>query len=263
MAIMYRCPMCGKIILYNSSYFEQYPNPIYLQASNIPTSANDYLVQNGTIRPHSIPVPELPSLKGKQIRTTIQNLGTVTACVGDYDASRNRVELSNITSVSNGVNHGDMDFLPEELVGYKVINQTCPGPGTGAGTGTTDTRGDAGKVETTVIRKTIASLDLPHGWRMKRYRAYLDVTVPVVIRDQAQDILDRCMKSATDSAIAYMVPYVAAAAASFNPGPIVSALPGAGAEALKKFTICVGSNPIIYPYIANNTIKVSAGAGWD
>ncbi|MCE4042571.1 MULTISPECIES: hypothetical protein [Lysinibacillus] len=38
---------------------------------------------------------------------------------------------------------------------------------------------------------------------MRRYRAYLDVTVPVAIRDQAQDILDRCMKLATDSAIAY------------------------------------------------------------
>lgn len=256
MVIMYRCPMCGKIS-YNSSYFEQYPNPSYLQASYIPTPVNDYLVQNEEYQPYLIPVTEIPSLKGKQIRTTIQNLGTVTACVGDYDASRNRVELSNITSVSTGVNHGDLDFLPEELVGYKVINQTCPGAGT------TDNRDDTGRVETTVIRKTIASLHLPRGWNMRRYRAYLDVTVPVAIRDQAQDILDRCMKLATDSAIAYMAPYAAAAAASFNPGPIVSALPGAVAEALKKFTICVGSNPIIYPYIANNTIKMSAGAGWD
>lgn len=254
MVYLYRCPICGSI-LYNSSLFVQNPNPIYLSTSSyIPESK--ILIQQD--EQNLIPPSELIQLKGKQIQTTIPLLGTITACVGDYDATTNRVKLSNITKVSNGEKiGGTMGYLPEELVGYEIINETCPSPIPGP------TPGPTGKVETTVIEKTIASAHLPRGWSMRLYRAYLKVTVPVAIEKQAQDILDSCMKLATDRAKAYMVPYAIAAGAALNPSPIVSALPGAVAEALKTFTVCVGSNPIIYPYIANNTIKISADHGWD
>lgn len=244
MVNFYHCPMCGGV-LNNHTIFGQYPNTI--------SPASNYFVQQE--QRDLIPPSELAQLKGKQIQTTIPILGTVTACVGNYDTSRNRVELSSITNINTGVNHGAMDYLPEELVGYKVINQTCPGV---AGR-PEDTR----PVETTVIRKTIASAHLPRSLvRMQLYRAYIDITVPKGFRDEAQRILDICMENATNSAYKYMLPHVAAAIASLNPGPIVSALPGAVSEALRIFTTCVGSNPDIYPYILNNTIKMSVGSGW-
>jgi len=121
---LYRCPICGSI-LYNSSLFVQNPNPIYLPTSSyIPESKN--LIQQD--EQNLIPPSELIQLKGKQIQTTIPLLGTITACVGDYDATTNRVKLSNITKVSNGEKiGGTMGYLPEELVGYEIINETCPG----------------------------------------------------------------------------------------------------------------------------------------
>ncbi|RHW38330.1 hypothetical protein D1B33_05440 [Lysinibacillus yapensis] len=255
MVNFYHCPMCGSVS-YNYPNFGQYPYPGYVQTS---APSHTYLVQQE--QRNLVPPSELAQLAGKQIQTTVPILGTVTACVGNYDASRNRVSLSNITNVQTGVNHGAMDYLPEELVGYRVISETCTG---GAGRPDQGRQPEqTGPVATTVIRKTIASAHLPRSLtRMQLYRAYIDVTVPTSFRGRAQQILDTCMENATNAAKAYMVTPVATALGTLNPGPIVAALPGAVAEAVRTFTTCVGSEPEIYPYILNNTIKITPGSGW-
>lgn len=267
MVNFYRCPMCGGV-LYNNNYAGEFLNPNFLQSAP-PVPINNYLVQNNDVTtPTLIPVNELGDLKGKQIQTSIQNLGTVTACVGDYDPIRNRVPLSNIKNIQTGENHGDMDFLPTELVGYRVISETCPESGTTDGRVPPPDRRipEEQLAETTVIRKTITSFGIPapilrDPFRTRTYRVWLDVTVPVVIRNQAQEILDRCMTEATNSIYQYLAPYVASAVASLNPGPVVAAIPGAIGTATQTFTLCVGSNPIIYPYM--NRIKLDIGSGYD
>ncbi|PIJ98127.1 hypothetical protein [Lysinibacillus sphaericus] len=249
----YRCPECGQIVYtegQNAEYYSLTPLNFDLQ--------RNYLVQREDY--FTIPPDELTKLKGKKIRTTIQNLGTVEACVGNYNTGDNRVELSNIISIQDGVNHSTMGFLPSELVGMQDLNQTC------TPTGKKDDLPSDKQSEKTVIKKTIISFGVPAPvWndlrRTKTYRVYLEVTVPTIIKDQAQGILDSCMIVAIDRAEAYLSPYVFAALTALNPSPVVAALPGALGAATQAFTICVGSNPIIYPYL--NQINLNIGSGYD
>ncbi|UHA71899.1 hypothetical protein [Paenibacillus sp. 481] len=80
-----------------------------------------------------ITIPELKKLKGKKIRTTLPNIaGTVTAKVGAYNDSTNRVQLLNIKSDRTGTNYGDLSYLPEEISGLQVLDGAEGGtsPGT-------------------------------------------------------------------------------------------------------------------------------------
>ena len=71
---------------------------------------------------YAITVPEIKDLKGKRIRTTLPNIvGTVTATVGEYNSSTNRVELRNIVSDRTGVKYGNLSYLPEEVAGLQVL----------------------------------------------------------------------------------------------------------------------------------------------
>ena len=73
-------------------------------------------------RQYIIPVNEIQQMQGKRIRTTVPNIaGTITATVGTYNASTNRVELINIISDRTGVSYGNLSYLPEELSGLQVI----------------------------------------------------------------------------------------------------------------------------------------------
>lgn len=89
---------------------------------------NDYLNPYGyTTRepqvPYLIPVDDIKTLKGKQIRTTVPNItGTITATVGSYNAQTNRVQLINIRSDRTGISYGNLSYLPEELSGLEVLS---------------------------------------------------------------------------------------------------------------------------------------------
>lgn len=92
-------------------------------------------------------LPEIQSLKGKKIRITVPNIpGTITAEVGEYNSTTNRVELKNIVSDRTGINYGNLTYLPEELSGLKVLDGQDTSSGeTGQGSGDCTVTGGKGK----------------------------------------------------------------------------------------------------------------------
>lgn len=122
------CPCCG-------SHFHAYPrfykNSGYQQPYQPYAPVNNYPHSNYyTSRQYIITPTELKDLVGKKIRTTIQGIGQVTACVDQYDANANRVTLSNIVHIQTGESYGTQAYLPNELIGYNKIADTCSGAGT-------------------------------------------------------------------------------------------------------------------------------------
>ncbi|WP_142346361.1 hypothetical protein [Bacillus toyonensis] len=65
---------------------------------------------------------EIQKLEGKRIRTTVPNLGSIKATVGKYNVTTNRVDLHNIISEMDGINHGTLSYLPTELGGLQVLD---------------------------------------------------------------------------------------------------------------------------------------------
>jgi alanine-alpha-ketoisovalerate/valine-pyruvate aminotransferase len=61
---------------------------------------------------YQLTIPEIQQLRDKKIRTTIPNIGLITATVGKYDSNTNRVELINIISEEYGRRYGNLTYLP-------------------------------------------------------------------------------------------------------------------------------------------------------
>ncbi len=124
------CPVCYR-------YFYTY----YMHASTAPYQQQqhynhyiDSLPYDRSMQFLVLPT-ELKNLAGKKIRTTVPNIaGTVTATVGAYNETTNRVQLINIVSERTGVNYGNLTYLPEEISGLEVLGGGTTTPGTGAGT---------------------------------------------------------------------------------------------------------------------------------
>lgn len=239
---------------YNRQYYDQYLTPVFLPI-------NQY------VNPHYyeprqfamlITPDELTKLQGKRIRTTVPNLGSIMATVGPYDPNTNRVQLQNIVSVQDGVNHGTLGYLPSDLGGYQIIDAP-------SGTGGSDA-GTAGEPPSEVfteeqlstlvpLTKTLGSFDYPSPtWtdptRMRRYRVYLEVTVPQVIAQSVQSSLDKCMEVAKAKALTIIAPFLT----PVTVGGLAGAIPGAIGAGFQAFSLCVASNPMIYPYL--NRIKL-------
>ena len=120
----HHCANCGSPIIDERQYHDHlYQHPFQSYVPISPYVGHHYYPRT---RQFLIEPNELIALQDKQIQTTIQNLGTITACVGKYDPARNRVSLTNIVNIHTGVNHGTMSFQPAELVGYNIVNETCP-----------------------------------------------------------------------------------------------------------------------------------------
>ena len=118
--------------------------------------------------------------------------------------------------------------------------------------------------QTSVLTKTITRFGVPFAQSptlsnptgLRQYRVWLEAIVPTVIKQQGQDILDKCMDSAKARLLIVLAPFLTPATYGGLPG----AIPGAISAAMQAFTICVGTNPIIYPYLKN--IKLNVKAGW-
>ncbi len=203
---------------------------------------------------------ELTKLQGKKIRTTVPNLGSITATVGPYNSSTNRVELQNIVSVQDGVNHGNLSYLPSDLGGLEILDDGRTSPGAGEN-GIPPNQ----LQQTSVLKKTITKFGVPFAGSitlknptgLKQYRVWLEVTVPTIIAKQGQAILDNCMEVAKSRLLTVLAPFLTPA----TYGGLPAAIPGATTAALQAFTVCVGANPIIYPYM--NYIKLNIKSGWD
>lgn len=198
---------------------------------------------------------ELTKLQGKKIRTTVPNLGSITATVGPYDPNTNRVQLQNIVSVQDGVNHGTFGYLPSDLGGLQILDGSpgTGGGGTGGGTGGEWNPDQLSRL--TELKKTFFSFDYPsptggNPFRRKRFRVYLSVTVPVVIAEATQQNLDQCMEVAKAKAAVILAPFLT----PLTYGGLPGAIPGAISAAVQAFSVCVASNPLIYPYL--NRIKL-------
>jgi hypothetical protein len=269
----HHCPCCGS--QFHAVYSRHYGDLGNQQSYQFPYEPFYNYVHPHYYAPRTfqmlITPTELKDLVGKQITTTIKDIGQVKACVVNYDETNNRVTLSNIILIQTGDSLGTQAYRPDELIGYNKIADTCPGTGTGttpggtgAGTGVDAPTPDISEEQlqqTSVLTKTITSFGVPaptitNPFRVRTYRVWLEVTVPTIIAQQVQGILDRCMRSATQTLAASLAPY-------FTPatyGGLPAAIPGALATATKTFTTCVGSNPIIYPFI--NRIKLDVKAGY-
>lgn len=80
-------------------------------------------------RQYLLTIPEIQQLKGRKIRTTVPNIaGTITATVGEYNSTTNRVTLIGIKSDRTGIDYGNLAYLPEEIAGYQEISgqETTP-----------------------------------------------------------------------------------------------------------------------------------------
>lgn len=250
------CPMCGNERYYDNYNYQQFNDP----------SQYEYHDLRQPIVHHQILLQEIPQLKGKQIQVNIQDIGPVIACVGPYNPATNRVELQNIKHYHTGMNYGNMNFLLTELTGYKVIAETCSStespttPSTGGIPSTTEIP-ESQLSKTTVLRKTITSFGIPtpvwnDPFKTRTYGAWLEVTVPVIIAQQSQNILDRCMNVATESLAVSLAPFLTPVTYAGLPG----AIPAALGRAVQAFSTCIASNPIIYPYL--NRIKLNVNYGW-
>lgn len=101
------------------------------------------------------------------------------------------------------------------------------------------------------LTKTIASFHYPYTLtETRKYRIYLEVTVPKVIADTTQATLDMCMERAKGTAYAIIAPCLTPATMATCPGLVVTALNAA----TTTFLQCVASDTKIYPYI--RSIKV-------
>lgn len=110
--------------VYEGSFQPMYYNslryPLYTGLNFIPQYHNWQLQ-------YTLPPNEVIKLKGKRIRTTLPNIaGTVTATVGDYDSSSNRVQLLNIISDRTGINYGNLNYMPDEISGLEVLDGSQP-----------------------------------------------------------------------------------------------------------------------------------------
>ncbi|MBX9987156.1 hypothetical protein [Priestia aryabhattai] len=115
---------------YRNCYEYYYQNPFKAPMSLTP-QGNSYIVPLywRQHQHHLLTVPEVSHLAGKRIRTTLPNItGSVTATVGRYNSSTNRVQLINIISDRTGVNYGDLSYLPEEISGLQVLGESTTQP---------------------------------------------------------------------------------------------------------------------------------------
>ncbi|WP_368650535.1 hypothetical protein AB1M41_19560 [Bacillus inaquosorum] len=233
---------------YNYYYGQPYPQSFYSQVT-----ANDDSDFNMSRQQMLLLVTpeELQKLSGRKIRTTVPNLGSITATVGPYDPNTNRVQLQNIVSVADGMNHGTLGYLPTELGGLQVLDT----PGTGGEPSPQPTIPPDQLGQDVALTKTIGSFDYPsptatNPFRRRRYRVYLEVTVPQAIAQTVQSALDRCMEVAKARALTILAPFLT----PVTVGGLLAAIPGALSAALQAFTTCVATVPQIYPYL--NRIKV-------
>ena len=133
--------------LYGNAYAQQFPSLFQGRFTFIPEENTTWLYDSykreqnsiygaipiGTIywipqeRQYILTVPEVQQLKGKKIRTTVPNIaGTITATVGEYNATTNRVTLIGIRSDRTGIDYGTLSYLPEELAGLQEITGQGP-----------------------------------------------------------------------------------------------------------------------------------------
>lgn len=147
----HHCPWCGS--QFHAVYSRHYRDHGYQQYYQYPYASVYNYVSPQYYPPRTfqllITPTELKNLAGKQITTTIKDIGQVKACVVNYDETSNRVTLSNIILIQTGDSLGTQAYRPDELIGYNKIADTCPGTGTGttpggagAGTGGTIPEGD-------------------------------------------------------------------------------------------------------------------------